>query len=131
MKSSASDIKRILIVEDEPVIRQVCQRTLAGEGFEVDIAANGKVAQQMLGRENYDLFIIDIRTPVMDGRQLFQYMEEKRPELVDRVIITSGDLASGDAQSFVERANRPFLPKPFTNDELKALVRETLAQIEK
>jgi len=130
MKNSSAEVKRILVVEDEPVISQVCLRTLTGEGFEVDIAVNGRIAQDMLGEKDYDLCLIDIRTPVMNGRQLYQCIQEKHPKLIDRVIFTTGDVVGGDTQSFLEQTSRPFLPKPFAPDELKTVVRETLEKIE-
>ena len=131
MKISSAGAKRILVVEDEPSICQVCQRVLIGEGFEVDIAVNGKVAQEMLGKKDYDLCLIDIRTPVMNGKELYQWIKEKYPELVSRVIFTTGDVMGGDTQGFLEQSGQPFLPKPFTPDELKTIIRETLRQIEK
>ena len=131
MKSSGVDIKRILIVEDEPVIGEFCQRTLIGEGFEIDIAVNGKVAQEMLVEKDYALCLIDIRTPVMNGKELYQCIKEKHPELIDGVVFTTGDLISGDTQGFLEQSGQPFLLKPFTPNELKTIVRETLRQIEK
>ena len=126
----SSDVKRILVVEDEPEINRVCQRVLGSEGFEVDVAVNGNVAQDMLGKKDYDLCIIDIRTPVMNGKQLYQRIIQKYPELASRVIFTTGDVADGYTQRFLELAGRPFLLKPFTPDELKTIVRETLKQIE-
>lgn len=131
MKDSSAGIKKILVVEDEPVITQICWRTLTGEGFEVDIAANGKVAQGMLGEKDYSLILIDIRTPLVNGKQLYQFITEGYPGLVNRLIFTSGDVVSGDNKSFLERTSRPLLPKPFTPDELKKTVIETLRQIEK
>jgi DNA-binding response OmpR family regulator len=118
MKNAHDIVKRILVVEDEPAICGVCQRVLTGNGFEVDIAANGNVARGMLGEQEYDLCLIDIRTPVMDGKQLYQFIVEKHPKLVNGVIFTTGDLEDGDTQRFLELAGRPFLPKPFTPDEL-------------
>jgi len=70
MKNSSAGLKRILVVEDEPAISDVCQRVLTGEGFEVDIAVDGKVAQDMIGEKQYDLCLIDIRTPAMNGKKL-------------------------------------------------------------
>jgi DNA-binding response OmpR family regulator len=130
MRNSGACVKRILVVEDEPSICQVCLRTLTAEGFEVNVADNGATAQNMLGGKNYDLCLIDIRTPVMDGQQLYQWLNEKHPELLNRVIFTTGDLVSKDTKSFIEQAGRPFLSKPFTLDELKTMVRETFRQIE-
>ena len=131
MKSSGVDAGRVLVVEDEPAISRVCLRVLSSEGFEVDIAVNGDVAQGMLEKKDYDLCLIDIRTPVMNGKQLYQFIIEKHPRLANRVIFTTGDVTDGYTQRFVELSGRPFLPKPFTPDELRTIVRETIRQLEK
>ncbi len=129
MNTPDGDAKRILVVEDEPAISAICQRVLAGEGFEVDIAVNGRVAQDMLEAKQYDLCLIDIRTPEMNGEELYQWLKKKHPELTGGVIFTTGDVMGGDNQSFLEQAGRLFLPKPFTPDELKAVVREAVKEI--
>ena len=131
MKNSSADGKKILLLEDEPVISQMCQRALISEGFEVDIAINGEIAQDMLRGKTYDLCLIDIRTPIMNGEQLYRYMKEKHPELTNRVIFTTGDVMNGDIQSFMEQTDRAFLLKPFAPDELITIIRETLKEIEK
>ena len=131
MKNSGTDTKRILVVEDEPAISQVCLRVLTGEGFEVDIAVNGDIAQGMLGKTDYALCVVDIRTPVMNGKQLYQHMIEKHPKLANRVIFATGDVMDGYTQRFLELAGRPFLAKPFTTAELTTVVKEALRQIEK
>jgi len=124
MKRQDTGTKRILVVEDEPAICDVCWRVLTDEGFDVEIAVNGKVAQDMIRNKQYDLCLIDIRTPKMNGRELYQWLKEKHPQLADGVMFTTGDVMGGDIQSFLEHAARPFLPKPFTPDELRAIVRE-------
>ena len=131
MKNTGATLRRILVVEDEPVISRVCIQTLTGEGFDVDTAVNGSVAEGMLGQGDYDLVLIDIRTPVMNGKQLYQSIIEKHPELVSRVIFTTGDVLGGDTKSFLEESGRLFLPKPFTPDELKTMVREALRRLQK
>jgi len=131
MKNSSAGAKKILVVEDEPAISQVCLRTLTSEGFQVDIAVNGAVAQDMLGEKDYDLCLIDIRTPVMNGRELYQCIKEKHLKLLNGVIFTTGEVMGGDTQSFLEQADRPFLLKPFTPTQLKAIMRETLKEMEK
>lgn len=131
MKNSGTGAKRILMVEDEPAIGELCNRILTSEGFELDIAVNGAVAQDMLRGEKYDLCLIDIMTPVMNGKELYQYVSERYPKLANRVIFTTGDVADGDTMTFLEQTGRPCLLKPFTPDELKTIVRETLRQLEK
>jgi DNA-binding response OmpR family regulator len=131
MKKSSASVRRVLVMEDEPSISQVCRRALTSEEFEVDIAVNGARARDMLGEKKYDLCLIDIRTPVMNGKQFYQWLSKQHPELVSGVIFTTGDLISADTKSFLEQVGRPFLFKPFTIDELKTIVRETLGQMEK
>jgi len=130
MKKSSTGVKRILVVEDEPAICQVCQKVLTSEGYEVDSAINGEVAQDMLGEKDYDLCLIDIKTPVMNGKQLYQVIVGKHPKLAKGVIFTTGDVMGGYTQSFLKLAGRPYLLKPFTPDELRTIVRETLRRME-
>ena len=98
------------------------------EFLEVDIAINGEVAQDMLREKEYDLIIIDIRTPVINGKQLYQFINEGYPKLANRTIFTTGDVIGRKTKDFIEQRGKPFLPKPFAPEELKTIVRETLRQ---
>ncbi len=129
MKNPSGRVKRVLVVEDEPAICELCQRVLTGEGFEVDIAVNGKVAQDMSEEKQYDLFLFDIKLPVMNGKELYQWLKEEHPKQISKVIFTSGSVLGEDTQLFIEQTGRPFLPKPFTPDDLKAIVRENLEEV--
>jgi len=130
MKTPDDNPKRILIVDDEPTICDICRRVLTGEWLEVDIAANGKIAQDMIKKKQYDLCLLDIRTPEMNGKELYQWLRTKYPRLTNGVIFTTGDVLSGDIPSSLEQNNRPFLPKPFAPDEIKAIVGEVLKEAE-
>jgi len=130
MENIGAGAKRILIVEDEPAINDVCRRVLTSEGFEVDIAVNGKVAQDMLAEKQYDLCLFDIKTPVMTGKKLYQWLQEKHPQQASRVIFMTGDVMGGDTQIFLEQTARPFLPKPFTPAQLKTIMRDVLKEVE-
>jgi DNA-binding response OmpR family regulator len=126
MKQPKAQNKRILIVEDEPSICQVCLRTLTAEGFEVDIAVNGAIAGKMIGEADYDLCLIDLRTPIMNGKQLYQYILDNYPDFTGKIIFTTGDVLDEKLASMLKGADRPYLPKPFTPDELRSIVNETL-----
>ncbi len=126
---SSGNVRRILIVEDEPAICDLCQRVLSSEGFQVDTATNGKVAQDMLEEKQYNLCLIDIRTPIVDGEELYVWMLQEHPQMARRVMFTTGDVMGGETRGFIERSGRPFLPKPFTPDELKTTVKEVLKEI--
>ena len=129
--TSSSGVKgKILSVEDEPSIRQLCQRVLTSQGYQVDFAINGVAAESMLMKADYDLLLVDIKTPVMDGKQLYRYIKKRYPELADRVIFTTGDVIGDDTQDFLEQTGQPFLLKPFSPDELRALVRDNMRRLQ-
>jgi DNA-binding response OmpR family regulator len=118
--------KNILVVEDEPTIAKVCMRTLNAEGFRVEIVDNGKTALNVLKEKEFDLCLIDVRTPQMNGTELYQQLKERHPKIANKVIFTTGDVLNADIKAFLEKTNRPYLTKPFTPDELRAIVRTAL-----
>ena len=118
--------KRILLVEDEPSVCDVCLRVLTDEGFDVDVAANGRVAVDKIAKRDYDLIIIDLKTPVMDGKKLYKIIGEQYPKLLDRIVFTTGDYIVAENQEFLEALGEPFLAKPFTPHELIEIVRGKL-----
>jgi len=130
MKKPGSEEKSILIVEDETAICEFCHRVLSSHGFKVNIAGNGKVAQQMIEKEEYDLLLVDIRMPVMDGVELYQWLNEKHPQIASRVVFTTGSVMGEDTQSFLQSSGRPVLVKPFTPEELKTKINLALKAAE-
>jgi DNA-binding response OmpR family regulator len=127
MGGASTEKKRVLVVEDEPAIARVCERTLTAEGFEVDIAVNGKLAYSWLDKDMYDLCLVDIRTPEMNGMELYRRLKEDCSEMTNRVIFTTGDVINGKVKVFLEETGRPLLAKPFTPEELRSVVRAAWA----
>jgi DNA-binding response OmpR family regulator len=121
-------MKRVLIIEDEPGIAKACTRTLNAEGFQVDHAVNGRVALDILQKNGYDLCLIDIITPEMNGIELYQQLKDKCPHLVSKVIFTTGDVLTDNVKAFLDKVDRPFLAKPFTPDELRTIVKAVLSR---
>jgi len=109
----------------------MCKRVLAREGFEVEVAANGTLAQDMIGKKQYHICLIDIRTPKMSGAELYQWLQKKYPQVANHVIFTTGSVIDEKTMTFIEQSGRPFLPKPFTPNELTAIVEEFLKQLGK
>ena len=130
MKDHVEGAKSILLVEDEPTIRTFCRRVLGGCGLEIDIAENGKVAQDKIAERYYDLCLIDMRTPLVSGEELFIWLLQEHPCMAGRVIFTTGDIMGGETERFVERTSRPFLTKPFNAHELEDIITKTLAETE-
>ena len=116
------DETRVLVVEDEPTISQICQRVLSHNGYAVTLACDGQAAQSRLLIDSFDVCIIDIRTPRMSGEELYEWILANRPELARGVILTTGDVISGDTAKFLATAGRPNLPKPFAPTELLEIV---------
>jgi CheY-like chemotaxis protein len=129
MEQTIARGKSILVVEDEPGIARICVRTLTAEGFQVDVAVNGLIALDMWRVKDYDLCISDIRTPEMNGIELYQQLVKERPEAASKFIFTTGDMLIGNIKIFLEETQRPYLPKPFTPKELKAIVKTVLVAI--
>jgi len=126
VKNSTTGQKRILIVEDEMAVRQLCHRVLTSEGFRVDVAADGKVAQNMMQERQYDLYLIDIRLPFLDGKELYKWLQKASPDSAQRVMFTTGSATDEDTRSFLRSSGRQVLTKPFTPEELKTKVRQAL-----
>jgi CheY-like chemotaxis protein len=126
MVQTNSNRKSILVIEDEPAIALVCRRTLGAEGFDVDVAVNGKIGLDMLKQKEYDLCLVDVRTPAMSGIEFYEYMEANHPQMAKRIVFSTGDVMSGNIKEFLEKTKRPYLPKPFTPDELRAIVKTAL-----
>src|SRR6186997_2131586 len=87
--SAMADSARLLVVDDSEVNRKVLSRSTEAQGYSVSVAGNGRIALEMLREEPYDLVLLDIEMPEMDG---FQVLEEmKRDEALSdvRVIVTS------------------------------------------
>jgi CheY-like chemotaxis protein len=116
--------KSVLVVEDEPGIARLCARTLTGEGFQVDVAINGEVALALWRKKFYDLCVSDIMTPYMNGIELYQHLEKENPEAAARFIFTTGNLLNAEIKIFLDKTGRPLLPKPFSPENLREIVKE-------
>lgn len=122
-------LQSILVVEDEPVIAHLCQRILTSEGFEVTLAADARIARDLIIERPFDLYLVDILTPVMNGRELYQWLKEEKPQQIDRVIFTSGIILDEVLLAFLAESGVPFLVKPFTRTDIVTIVRERYQQL--
>jgi DNA-binding response OmpR family regulator len=117
---------RVLVVDDEPRIVSFVSRALAGEGLGVDSAANGPRALEMARARQYDLVVLDLLLPGIDGVSVLRGILDHRPD--QRVLVLS---ALSDVESKVhclELGASDYLPKPFALAELLARVRARLRQ---
>jgi DNA-binding response OmpR family regulator len=111
-------------------IGDVCQRVLTREGFEVEIAADERSAQDMIDRNHYHICLIYIQRPEIDGPKVYQWLQKSHWEVANRVIFTTGGLIDDEIMAFVQENGGLFLPKPFAPSELTAAVEESLKRLE-
>jgi len=117
---------RILVIEDEPRIASFVSRALIAEGFQVDAAEEGAKALELARTGRYELVILDLLLPGMDGMQVLAGIMDRRPE--QRVLVLSA-LSDVDAKvRCLELGASDYLAKPFALSELLARVRARLRQ---
>lgn len=116
------DHLRILVVDDEPHILHYMRATLEAWGHEVTVAGDGRSALAAAATQTFDLVITDLRMPTLDGREFYEILRDQFPALADRVVFATGDTVRGDTLAFLESQRRPYLRKPFTLAELKAVL---------
>jgi two-component system, OmpR family, phosphate regulon sensor histidine kinase PhoR len=107
---------RILVVDDEPGIRSGVSEILSLEGYEVDTADCGRVAQEFFSGTSYDVVFIDYRLPDIDGLTLLQSIRQKSPSSMTCMITAYANI---ETAIFATRQGIDlFLPKPFSPDDL-------------
>jgi DNA-binding response OmpR family regulator len=118
---------RILVIEDESRILAFLVRGLEAEGYAVDAAETGAGGLHQALREAYDLVILDLLLPGLDGLSVLRELARNRPELPVLILSARRDLATR-LRGF-ELGARDYLAKPFSFDELVARVRVQLKQV--
>jgi len=116
----------VLVVEDDPAIRRLVLMVLEREGYEVEIAADGVEAVLKLGLVDYDVIILDLMMPKLDGFAFIDTLAANAPDRLRRIIVTS---AASPTIIRERLKGRPFhvLPKPFDIQDLSQRVRDCLA----
>jgi len=87
MTKSESSKKRILVIEDEPVLGLLCKRVLTSSGFDVDVVNNGLDAKKVAEERGYDLCVSDIRLPGMTGIELYEHWIATKNPIAERLIL--------------------------------------------
>jgi DNA-binding NtrC family response regulator len=115
---------RILIVDDDETIRKSLSTVLKEKGYLIDTAESGREAISKSEKDAYNLALIDIRLPDMDGVQLLTAMKETTPKMV-KIIIT-GYPSLQNAIEAVNRGADGYIVKPIKMDELLTMIAEHL-----
>jgi two-component system response regulator ResD len=114
---------RILVVDDEPIVREVLTRYLEKDGFEVDAAADGEAAIDLFASRRPDLILLDLMLPKVDGFEVFSYI--RSGSTVPVIMITARDKET-DRIAGLDMGADDYVSKPFSPGEVVARVRAVL-----
>lgn len=118
--------EKILVVDDEEMIRNLCSHILVGEGYHVMTASGGIAALDQFSRNHFDLLITDIKMPGMDGLELFEQVRKLDQDIVTIFITGHGSLDT--AIESLMRGVDGFVLKPFTQQELLNAVERAITR---
>jgi two-component system response regulator AtoC len=99
-------------------------RFLARCGIAAEAVADGREALTALARRDFDAIVSDVRMPGMGGKELVRELTRDRPELLERLILTTGDTLAPETSALLEQTGVPVLVKPFDFDRLEQLIRD-------
>jgi two-component system, NtrC family, response regulator HydG len=119
-----TDKARILIVDDEASVRESLGSWFRDEGYEVDVAESAKVALERLASSNWDVFLIDIRMPGIDGLELQRKMKEAHPDAT--VIVMTAYASVETAVEAMKQGAYDYVIKPFDPDDLEHTIRNAI-----
>jgi len=114
----------ILVVDDEETMRDSCQQALSQDGNRVKVAEDGSTALAMLEKESFDLVILDLKMPGLSGMEVLEKVKEEYPEVV--VVVITGYATIESAVEAMKKGAYDFIPKPFTPDSLRVIVKRAL-----
>jgi DNA-binding response OmpR family regulator len=124
-----SEHARVLVVDDEPAIRALIAKIVERAGFPVDIARDGEEAIQMLAAETYDVLVIDLMMPNVDGYDVVNHLRDNGGPRPAIIVITAGD--SSAIRQLDGSIVHSVVRKPFDIDVLADLIGAAAQTMEK
>jgi CheY-like chemotaxis protein len=119
---------RILVVDDEPLIGTVIERTFQAE-HDVTVVSSARAALERLDRgERFDLILSDLLMPGMSGMELHRELAAREPGLVRRMVFLTGGAFTPAARAFLERESVVCVEKPFELDAIRRVLAQRLAE---
>jgi DNA-binding NtrC family response regulator len=123
---TASSTARLLIIDDEPSIRESLETLLTLEGFDVTLAIDGKQGLDVLSRDEFDLLLLDLALPGESGIDLLPRITAMHPQLPVIMITAFGTV--GNVVDAIRAGAENFVQKPWDNEKLLADIRSAIAR---
>lgn len=120
----------ILIVDDEVEMAQTLCEILETRGHRVEIVENGRLALDRLGKQRYDLVLSDLRMPVLDGPGLYRAVAKDFPEMLERMILVTGDTLAPHVNAFLKETRVTCIEKPLNPAAVLTLVARRLERVQ-
>ncbi len=117
---------RVLVADDDPLVRRLMERTLEGEHDVVTVASGREARDLLLGNGSFDVILCDLMMADMSGMDLHRWLVEHRPDMADRTCFVTGGVFTERAQRFLADAPNPTLDKPFRPADVRSMVRRLL-----
>jgi PAS domain S-box-containing protein len=114
----------VLVVDDEPRARASLKEVLRYAGYEITLAEGGREAIELLGQHRFDLLLLDLNMPDLDGHGVMRYLNEHKIDC--DIIVVSGESTFDSASRALRRGARDFLRKPYAPDELLRTIANTV-----
>jgi PAS domain S-box-containing protein len=119
---------RILVVDDEPGVRQFLGQALTNEGHEVQTVDNASDALKRIRSQRYSLILLDIKMPDMSGIELYERIQKIDKSLARKVVLITGDVLGINTAAFLSKTKAPHITKPFNVKQLKKDIRLILTE---
>ena len=119
---------RILVVDDDPLLRAILRTELSGAGFEVATAGDGTEALRHLATTSTDLVILDLVMPVLDGRNARRLIRAGRVTSQVPVLLLSAHASESDRAAFLAEGFADIVQKPYELDDLLRRIRRIVSE---
>ena len=122
---AAAPAARILVVDDEPGVREGCRKILTAEGYDVTVAEDGQAGLERFEAEGpFAMLLVDLMMPRMSGLELMREVSARDPDVLPVIITAHATIDT--AVEGTRRGAYTYIPKPFTADELLLAVKNGL-----
>lgn len=121
------DAIHILIIDDEKVIREGVERALSGRNYDISKAENGERGIEMMKESRYDIVLLDLMMPGIDGFGVLEWIKENQAHI--QVIVITGFATVSKAVTAMKQGAFDFVGKPFTPDYIRIVVERAIEKI--